>query len=213
MALELKDEPAGSEGRQPPAPPLSYEQFLEWVGEDTLAEWVDGKVMLLSPASLPHQEIVLFLARLLAEFAEIHNAGKVLTAPFQMKLSNVRRGREPDLLFVATAHLDRLTHNYLDGPADLVVEVVSPESVLRDRGEKYAEYELEGVREYWVLDPEAQRADFFVLGADGRYERARLDQTDAYRCAVLPGLWLKVSWLWQSPLPSLRDVLHEWGLV
>jgi hypothetical protein len=84
-----------------------------------------------SPAILPHQDLSLFLARLMAEFAEAHDLGRVLTAPFQMRLPNVRRGREPDLLFVATANLDRLRTNFLDGPTDLVVEIISPESLLR----------------------------------------------------------------------------------
>lgn len=60
--------------------------------------------------------------------------------------------------FVAEEHLDRLQEMHLEGPADLVVEIVSPESRLRDRGEKFAEYELAGVSEYWLLDPELRRA-------------------------------------------------------
>ena len=211
MALEL-DAGAGSrDEREPPGGPLTYEQFLEWADEDTLAEWVDGKVAFISPASADHQDLVLFLARLFAEFAEEHDAGRVLTAPFQMRLPNVRRGREPDLLFIAAANLARLEHNFLDGPADLVVEVVSPESVLRDRGEKFAEYELEGVPEYWILEPAARRSDFFTRSADGRYERAHPDASGVYRSAALPGFWLDVNWLWQRPLPKLAEVLRAWG--
>ena len=211
MAVELgvPQQPDIREARTPPAGPLTYEQFLDWADEDTLAEWVDGKVIMTSPASLPHQDLSLFLARLMAEFAEAHDLGRVLTAPFQMRLPNVRRGREPDLLFVATANLDRLRTNFLDGPTDLVVEIISPESLLRDRGEKFAEYEIEGVGEYWLLDPEAQRPDFFVRGADGRYARVLPDAEGVYQSTALPGFRLNVHWLWQRPLPKLRDVLPE----
>ncbi len=212
MALEVKDEPVASGGRRPPAGLLTYEQFLEWADEDTLAEWVDGEVVLMSPASLPHQDIAGFLAALFRFFVEEHDLGRVITAPFQMRLPNVRRGREPDLLFVGTENLARLMHNFLDGPADLVVEIVSPESVLRDRGEKFAEYEMEGVREYWMLDPDVQRTDFFTLGPDGRFERAHPDASGVYHSAVLPDFWIKLAWLWQRPLPPLRDVLREWDL-
>ena len=150
---------------------MTYEQFLEWMDEDIYAEWVDGEVQFMSPGSAKHQDISGFLSAVMRAFAEEHDAGKVLEAPFQMKLPKVRRGREPDILFVAKGHLSRLQNTYLNGPADLAIEIISPESVLRDRGEKYAEYETEGVREYWVIDHEEQRVDFYVLGDENRYDR------------------------------------------
>lgn len=195
---------------QLPAQTMTYEEFLDWADEDTYAEWVDGRVEMMSPASVKHQDISLFLARLLAEFAEEHDAGKLLAAPFQMRLANVRRGREPDLLFVLKANAGRLQRSYLDGPADLAIEIVSPESALRDRGAKYAEYEAGGVREYWIVDADAQRADFFVLDGEGRYQRAIPDAEGRYVSVVLPGFWVNLGWLWQSPLPSVRSVLKEW---
>jgi len=196
---------------QPPVLKMTYEEFLDWADEDTYAEWVDGKVEMMSPASVEHQDISVFLTRLFAEFAEQHDAGKVLVAPFQMKLPpSVRRGREPDLLFVLKENVSRLRRNFLDGPADLVIEIVSPESVLRDRGEKYAEYEAGGVREYWIIDNLSQRADFFILDAEGRYQRATPDAHGKYTSAVLPGFWISVGWLWQTPLPPVRQVLREW---
>jgi Uncharacterized protein conserved in cyanobacteria len=194
--------------RPVPAPPLTYEEFLEWADEDTYAEWVGGEVVFMSPASLPHQNLSDFLTALLRLYVEDHDLGQILSAPFQMRLARVNRGREPDILFVARENAGRLQRNFLDGPADLVIEIVSPESALRDRGEKYAEYEAEGVGEYWLLDPDTARADFFILGTDGRYERVREDAQGIYRSAVVTGFWLNVTWLWQSPLPRLRDVLN-----
>jgi Uma2 family endonuclease len=210
MTVELRPGPLPSDVKPLPAGPITYEEFLEWADEDTCAEWVGGEVELMSPASVPHQDLSLFLARVLAEYTETHQSGKVLAAPFQMRLGDVQRGREPDILFIADNHLDRLRRNYLEGAADLVVEIVSPESVLRDRGTKYGEYEVGGVREYWVLDPETSRADFFVLDDMGRYQRSQPDAAGLYYSAVIPGFWLNVEWLWQEPLPTLRQVLTEW---
>lgn len=204
MPTELKYKTTKSAGH------MTYEEFLAWADEDTLAEWVNGEVQLRSSASAPHQMLSGFLSRILAQFAEDNDSGRVLAAPFQMKSNSARRGREPDLLFVAKENLGRFHRNFLDGPADLVVEIVSPESALRDRGEKYAEYEQEGIKEYWILDFEAQRADFFILGDDARYERRRPDANGRYESVVLPNFWLNVGWLWQSPLPTLRQVLAAW---
>ena len=134
----------------------------------------------------------------------------MLAAPFQMRLAELERGREPDLLFVAKANLARLRPTYLDGPADLAVEIISPESVLRDRGTKYAEYEAGGVREYWVIDHEQQRTDFFRAGANERYQRAQPNADGIYRSAVLPGFWINVGWLWQDPTADPAHCPAAW---
>ena len=146
---------------------------------------------------------------LLKWYAEDHDAGKVLCSPFLMKLP--QSARAPDLLFIAKENLPRLKEYCLDGPADLAIEIISPESALRDRGAKYAEYEAGGVREYWIVDADARRADFFVLDAEGRYQRACPDSGGKYTSAVLPGFWVNIGWLWQTPLPSVRSVLKEWS--
>jgi len=191
-------------------PHMTYEEFLAWADEDTLAEWVVGEVVMYSPASNKHQDIVDFLVSVLRPFVEGHQLGIVRSAPFQMKLQH---GREPDLLFVAQTHLARLKETYLDGPADLVVEIVSPESVGRDRGEKFYEYETGGVREYWLLDPDRRWAEFYHLGEDTLYRVAFSGREGVYRSEALSGFWLRVEWLWQEPLPKTLDVLRELGLL
>jgi len=196
-----------------PARKLTYEEFLTWCDEDTWAEWVDGEVVVLSPASVRHQQLVDFLVQTLGVYVQAKGLGLLLSAPFQMKTGPDLPGREPDLLFVARENLGRLKDRYLEGPADLVVEVVSPESRLRDRGEKFAEYEAGGVREYWLVDPEARQADFYVLGPDGRYDRRRADAAGIYRSQVVEGLWVRPEWFWQDPLPPVLVVLRELGLL
>jgi Uma2 family endonuclease len=186
---------------------MTYEEFLDWADEDTLAEWVDGKIVMTSPASLRHQDLGDFLGGILASFVRLHDLGKVVTAPFQMKLP--RSGREPDVLFVATAHLARLQLTFLDGPADLVVEILSPESVGRDRGDKFFEYQEAGIPEYWLIDPITRRAEFYQLDAHGAYALVVPDAAGIYRSAAIPGFWLDVAWLWLDPLPRTDDVLLE----
>ncbi len=187
---------------------MTYEEFLAWADEDTLAEWVDGEVVMYSPASKRHQSIADFLTGMMRMFVEQRDLGIVLSAPFQMKLEH---GREPDLLFVAKANLGRLKETYLDGPADLVVEIVSPESVGHDRGDKFYEYEQAGIPEYWLIDPLREQAEFYQLDAQGRYRMVMPDAEGIYRPVVLPSFWLRVEWLWQEPLPAMEDVLLEVG--
>jgi Uma2 family endonuclease len=119
-----------------------------------------------------------------------------------MRLETRPSGREPDLVFVSTAHADRLRETYIDGPADLAVEIVSPESVARDRGEKFVEYETGGVLEYWLIDPLRREARFHRRGEDGRYHPGPVDADGFYHSVVLPEFRLRVDWLWQDPLPT-----------
>ena len=195
-----------------PLPPsdVTYEQFLDWLDGETHAEWVEGKVIPMAPANAQHQDISGFLGALLRLQVEDQGAGMILTAPFQMRLSRIRRGRQPDVMFVAKASLTRLKPDYLDGPADWIIEIASPESLLRDRGEKYAEYEASGVKEYWIIDPDAKRVDCFVLGEDGRFNRVRPEESGKVESTVLPGFWINTGWLWKSFLPPIKQVLKEW---
>ena len=175
------------------APPskMTYEEFLAWADEDTLAEWVDGEVVLYSPASDQHQNLADFLIAILRPYVESRNLGWVRSAPFQMKLEH---GREPDLLYLSRDHLERLKETHLDGPADLAVEIMSPDSVIRDRGEKFYEYARGGVLEYWLIDPEARWAEFYHLKA-GHYRPAFSGDEGVYRSEALPDFWLRVEWL------------------
>lgn len=173
----VRSQTVDPERRTPPEAPVSYKAFLGWADEDVRAEWVDGQIIVMSPASSRHQQLADFLTALLRVLAEQRNLGQVFSAPFQMK---VEHGREPDVLFLAEAHRDRLRETYLDGPADLVVEIVSPESGPRDRGEKFYEYEAGGVEEYWLIDPIREQVEVYRL-AEGRYRLVQPEEGGLYR--------------------------------
>jgi Uma2 family endonuclease len=210
-----KGGPAMSTARRSEAPAgrMTYEQFMDWADEDTLAEWVDGRVIMTSPASLPHQELVDFVHDLLKRCAALHDLGRAIQAPFVQHLSDIPSAREPDVLFVAREHLDRLTPpgraTSLEGPADLVVEVLSPDSVKRDYEDKFREYAWGGVPEYWIVDVTSRQARFFQLDAQGTYQPVAPDAQGVYRSRAVPGLWLREEWLWQDPLPDVERVVRE----
>ncbi len=113
---------------------------------------------------------------------------------------------------MATVHLEWLKETHLDGPADLVVEIVSEESAERDRGTKFYEYARGGVPEYWLIDPQAQWGEFYRL--EGKYYRLVFGGREGrYESLMLPGFWLRVEWLWREPLPRTLDVLRELGVI
>lgn len=194
------------------APPkISYEDFLVQY-DGVHAEWVDGEVELMSAVSSKHQEIGNFLIRVISEFVEVHDLGRVFQSEFQMKLTNGRPGREPDLFFVSKLRLDHLQPNYFDGPGDLVIEIISPESIERDTVRKFAEYQSGGVPEFWLIDPPSQRVRFFQRDANGLFQTASADADGVYHSIGLPGFWLREEWLWQSPMPPMSAIRKALGL-
>jgi Uma2 family endonuclease len=94
-----------------------------------------------------------------------------------------------------------------------VVEIISPGSRGTDRGDKFFEYEAGGVREYWLIDPDRKQAEFYRLGDDKLYHLTPADADGRYHAREIPGLWIRVEWFWQSPLPPVLGILREWKLI
>ncbi|HGJ65846.1 TPA: Uma2 family endonuclease [bacterium] len=199
-----------SNNKTMPEGKVSYEEFLDWLDEDTLAEWVDGEIIIKPLPSIRHQNLAKFLLMLINQYVELNELGEVIIAPFQMKLIT---GRELDIIFVSKEHLGRIKDTFIDGPADMVVEIVSPESMVRDRGEKYFEYESGGVPEYWLIDPIREQAEFYRLGEDKHYHTILPNEDGIYHSEIIKGFWINVSWLWKEPLPKISDICREFDIL
>ncbi len=190
---------------------LTEEEFVAGCDEDTRAEWIDGEVIVMAPASGDHVDLNWWLTSLLRFFVEHHNLGVARGPEFQVRLPAQRRRRVPDVLFVARDRLGILRENHVEGAPDLIIEIVSPDSVARDWRDKYFEYQAAGVREYWVVDPGSQRVEAYTLSDDAVYQR--ITETDGrIASAILPGLFLRPSWLWADRRPKVLDALGELGV-
>lgn len=218
-ALAPATHPDAPEAAESPSSraPVPLDQFLSHLDEDDWTEWVQGKVITLSPASNRHQALSDFLLALLLLFVQSRKLGTVRSAPFLMVLRDQNRAREPDLLFVRREHSDRIRESHLEGPADLVVEIVSADSISRDRGEKFVEYEEAGIPEYWLFDPQRKQAEIYRLQAaeEGphRYNRVLPDPDGYFRSQILEGFRLRPEWLWREPPPDVLDAARELGIL
>jgi len=189
---------------------MSYEEFLKWAGEDTYAEWVDGEVILLMPPKEPHQTIVGLLYFLLQSLASLREQSKVIIAPFEVFLPSRPSSREPDILVITGERLQNLSEERFTGGPDLVVEVISEDSVRRDRVEKFLEYEREAVREYWLIDsrPRHRGLSVFVL-EQGSFVPMEENDEGWFESRVLPGFRVKRAWFSGEQLPDPASALHE----
>src|SRR5688572_768351 len=124
---------------------MSYDDYLDYVDDKTHSEWVDGEVTIFMPPTLRHDQIVLFLAALMKFIVDLRGSGRICIEPFEMQLRAGQSYRQPDLLYVASEHLDRIDAKRLNGPADLVIEVLSLDDPDRDRVEKFVEYAEAGI--------------------------------------------------------------------
>jgi Uma2 family endonuclease len=190
---------------------MTYDEWLAWYGEGTRGEWVGGEVIVLAMPKVVHQTDLLFLARLLDHHVRRTGVGELFIGPVEMRLVDQRASRVPDIEVILNRNRARITPDRLEGPADLVVELISDDTVDRDRREKRVEYAAAGIPEYWLFDPRPRqhRATFLILDAGKSYQEAPLDEQGRFHSTVLPGFWLDPAWLWQEPLPNVETLLAE----
>ncbi|MCD4685679.1 MAG: Uma2 family endonuclease [Anaerolineae bacterium] len=186
---------------------VSAEEYLARYAEE-FHEWVRGAVIKMSPVSALHDLLTHYLRFLLDTYLELHPIGKAISAPFVMRLETTGSFREPDVQVILNGNPGKLTDTAMIGPADICIEVVSPESAKRDLGDKFVEYETAGVREYWIVDPLRRDARFYRRGTDKLYAPAHPDDSGAYQTPLLPGLRLHVPTLWGKTLPTRVETVQ-----
>lgn len=186
---------------------VSADDYMAQYAE-TFHEWVEGVVVKMPPVTVQHDALTTYLRMLMAAYFRLNPIGRILGEPFVMRLDAIGRFREPDLQIILNGNPGQLTDTAMIGPADICIEVVSPESVERDYGQKFNEYEKAGVHEYWIIDPIRQRCDFNRRSGAGIYAEIVPDDTGCYRTPLLPKLALHVPTLWQDPLPDILTVVQ-----
>ena len=116
----------------------------------------------MSPSpSLSHQRILARLFKALDAWVEQHRLGETVLAPIDMVLTT-SRVTQPDVVFISNEQLGIMKERIM-GAADLVAEIISHGSRRRDRIDKRDLYEQHGVREYWIIDPEAKTVEVLHL--------------------------------------------------
>lgn len=186
---------------------VAADDYMERYAAD-FCEWVRGFVIKMSPVALKHASLDDYLGDLLKAYFALNPIGKVIGAPFVMRVDATNSRREPDLQVILKSNPGELTEAYMHGPADICIEIVSTESVARDYGEKFEEYEAGGVREYWILDPLRTQTHFYRLDENGIYRQILPDADGNYRTPLLPQFVLHVPTLWEDTLPDIVAIVE-----
>jgi Uma2 family endonuclease len=146
---------------------LTYHDYMLLPDDGKRYEIIEGDLYITPASATRHQIIVGRLIHVLLSYLETHPVGAVLTAPYDVVLSNTDIV-QPDVLYVRNNSRAQITEQNVQGPPDLVVEILSPGTAARDRDLKRKRYERFGVQEYWLVDPDHNTLTILVLQA-GQY--------------------------------------------
>jgi Uma2 family endonuclease len=174
-------------------------------------EWVDGELIPVSPILLDHDVLQDYLRDWLKIYLSLNPIGRVVGSPFVMRLPLIPSWREPDLQVILHGNPGQLTETAMIGPADICIEIVSPESVERDYVDKMLEYQRAGVPEYWLFYPKRRDSRFYRLNAAGVYATIQPDADGYYTTSLLPRFKLPVATLWAENKPNtlaIADLLR-----
>lgn len=156
-----------------------------------IVELVRGELVMPPPPSTSHQRTVGKLAFALQEHVVTHDLGEVLFAPLAVRLGE-NLVREPDVLFVSKANLDRVVQRGVEGAPDWVAEVISPDTRTADEVDKLAEYEQAGVGEYWLLDTENRTIRVYALREGSYHQVGHFSVGERAASTVIEGFGIAV---------------------
>ena len=164
----------------------TYEKYYE-LDDDRRYEIIGGNLLMAPAPDTWHQDWSRKLFRLIDRFVTKNNLGEVFYAPIDIVL-NEENTVQPDIVFIATPNLQIIQRRAIFGVPELLVELVSPSSVRRDRYDKKALYARFGVKEYWIGDPANKALEILTL-REGRYElHCCAEEKGKLTSLVLPGL-------------------------
>ena len=169
----------------------TYQNYLG-LDDEIHFEIIGGKALMSPSPGLFHQRWVFRLARIMERHAAARKLGEVLVAPIDVVLDQ-ENVVQPDVVFVSAANAGLLDARGIMGAPDLVVEIISPTSLRRDRYDKRELYARFGVKEYWLADVANRSIEVLAL-QQGAYQLLSCATDEGkVRSEILAGFELELS--------------------
>jgi Uma2 family endonuclease len=168
----------------------TYEDYLK-INDDNQYELIGGELILVPAPKTIHQRISGELFGEIRNFVRKNCLGEVYASPTDVVLSETDKP-QPDILFISANRLDIITEDYIKGAPDLVVEILSPSTASRDRVEKSRIYYKYGVKEYWIVDPDAKVVQVFTPGEKKWILHEAYKNDEILVSPLLPGLQINL---------------------
>ncbi len=166
------------------------EKFYADITPEYKWEFIQGEVIMHSPALNRHLRATKAIFKLMDAFVSVHHLGEVQIE--KAMTSFPRNDYEPDIMFFGMAKMQLIFPDTLRFPIpDLIVEVLSPSTEKRDRGIKFEDYALHGVGEYWIVDAEAETIELHRLQGSV-YPPAEPQKEGILTSEIIPGFEMPV---------------------
>lgn len=181
--------------------------FYETMHEGDKTEFINGEIVVHSPVKLRHNAAAKRLLVLLDAVVSSHQLGYVGYEKILVALT--RNDYEPDICFFGADKALHFQPDQMRFPApDFVVEVLSASTAAVDRGVKFEDYAAHGVAEYWIVDPDKETVEQYLLAGD-EYELAVKAQTGELRSTAVEGFVVPVRALFDDTVnrATLRQLL------
>jgi Uma2 family endonuclease len=169
----------------------TYEDYLK-INDDNQYELIGGELILVPAPKTSHQMISSKLHKILVNFIDENNLGVLLYAPTDVVLSETEKP-QPDILFISANRLDIITEYNIKGAPDLVIEILSPSTSKYDRVKKSKMYYTHGVKEYWIVDPDAKVIEVFTPSEKNWNLVEAYDTDGILTSPLLPGLQINLT--------------------
>ena len=168
---------------------LTYADYVRFPDDGLRHEIIEGEHYVTPSPVSRHQVILGDLYYLMRKHLETHPIGEVFLSPLDVLLSDTNVF-VPDLLYVSRERSWLITSKNLQGPPDLVVEILSPGTKSRGRTLKREVYERTGVDEYWLVDPDHDEVEVFRRAGAVFLPPLRYQKSDVLTTPLLPGFEL-----------------------
>lgn len=175
---------------------LTYKDYAALPDDGRRYELYEGEIEVTPAPSTRHQAVIRNLVVLLHGYLKERGAGLVLQSPVDLILSDTTV-LQPDLLVVLRGREAIVAERGVEGPPDLVIEVLSPSTAVRDRTSKMQLYARYGVQHYWVVDPDARRVECYALESGAYALRRSLERDGVLESELFPGLPIRGAMIWE----------------
>lgn len=185
------------------------EQFYQHMTPDQKIEFIEGQVVMHSPARNRHLIVTGYVFRLLSTFVDVHQLGQVKNEKCLCVFP--RNDYEPDVVFFGLEKSFQFQNDTIKFPVpDLVVEVLSQSTETRDRGVKFEDFAANGVEEYWIVDADAGLLEQYLLDS-GNYQLAIKSGSGQLKSRVIQGLVFPIEAIFdeQANLQAIRALLQS----
>ena len=183
-------------------------RFLNEITEQDKAEFINGEIIYHSPVRNRHLDVSVNLSGLLINYVKKNKSGKIGIE--KMMVSLTRNDYEPDVCFYKKEKSRLFSKNQMRFPApDFIIEILSPSTEKYDRGTKFQDYAEHNVAEYWIIDPDNEIVEQYLINND-KYELVQKSGTGTIKSKVIEGFEIPVRAIFdeEENLKALSEIIN-----